>query len=92
MLAKDIQIERMRVFWEYQRGKDILIGCSRGIYRVEVNEEYQCAVKGKHMLDKNGSNFEVRKPGQSILVGWDENGVEKACLYDVNSRNILISL
>ena len=49
-------------------------------------------VKGKHMLDKNGFNFEVRKPGQSILVGWDENGVEKACLYDVNSRNILISL
>ena len=44
------------------------------------------------MLDKNGSNFEVRKPGQSILVGWDENGVEKACLYDVKTRNILISL
>ena len=56
--------------------KEILIGCQRGIQRVEVlfrDEEFKCRVIKKFRSDEDGSNFEVMRPGETIYVCWKED-------------------
>ncbi len=73
--------------------KEILIGCERGIYRVEICEGsdkgYQCRVKEKHRVDEEWSNFEVKTSGETILVCCQEAQVNKIYLYNVNSKSML---
>ena len=70
------RIERIMIFGEYHNMKEILIGCQRGIQRVEVlfrDGEFKCRVINKFRTDEDGSNFEVIAPGETIYVLWKEN-------------------
>ena len=68
-----IGIHRMRVYEEYHYMKVVMMGCETGIREVEIsfnNNKLKCLVKRRHLMDFNGSNFEVAKPGHSLFIAY----------------------